>query len=953
MSHSEESNPPSEEEDESPDETPLSALAPRADLQEEQPADVSASPAIQCLNELFSAGKIPGTRAAELKASYTLLHDTLKRTQESEIRLLQDAKRFTAQIERQRQDLEQAEQFPEGSDSEVSRMRQQLLKFYNDLKEVEDREDKLHYDLQCLREERAILEKEYETLPKPGELEKKTKALKDSCEELRREIAQRRLEIKALKEDMETKQKQIQREQHELDEKKETVADCENELVQLHSIPGQLGKEIERINHKKMDLEKKKDEMEAQVSELLAGKKQTEAQCRKVEEEKKEVMKELEGKREQLGNTEQELSQLLKEQDMTKEKEATLMGERAVLDLNLRHASLEKKTQHDTLSRKLREKERQLRSLKKMELQLKLANDTLVHTQFLHEKVKSEMDALPKDDGSALERRKELQKEVEMLKRNLLQQQTFTMAEAHKVEQCLAEEQELIKDTHRYREELTHLICLAQIKADEREQKSRDFVKAEQRYNRIKQELRGKSLVIQEHKKQNQEVQTRLNIFAKMYDFIKNERNKCVFLIQTASQRAAEMREKLKILENEVEILRTNAVNKERLLQKSKLKHLHSHTLRDSLRNDISKVNWVQFEMKDKREEQKLNIGKLTHMINHAEEALVQLRKKYESAVQNRNDRGVQLIEREEEVCIFYEKVNIQESLIRNGNMEIQAMEEEICFLKMLISEEARQLELLRKNLPSKRALEREVVTLQIQLSECQDRVLELEKTLEDPETQNRTRVLEGKDPTPPELVKKIEQLEIRLAEREEQLLEKELVYEQVTRLSQRIRAKADNGKHDTLALAKKVNQLQSKIKETTRKMMAVVSELSMQQANAMALQEEIKMKENFLESCHRRLEQGLPPSEDMELEWLKTLREEKQHKIEAENRAKAVEEEDRHQLPSGVYTTAEARPNAYIPQEDALPLPRPYGALAPFKPSEPGTNMRHIRKPVPKPIEI
>lgn len=65
-------------------------------------------------------------------------------------------------------------------------------------------------------------------------------------------------------------------------------------------------------------------------------------------------------------------------------------------------------------------------------------------------------------------------------------------------------------------------------------------------------------------------------------------------------------------------------------------------------------------------------------------------------------------------------------------------------------------------------------------------------------------------------------------------------------------------------------------------------------------------------------------------------------------------EEEEQHILPNGIYTTAEQRPNAYIPEdENVLPLPRPYGALAPFKPSEPCSNMRHIRKPMIKPIEI
>lgn len=52
--------------------------------------------------------------------------------------------------------------------------------------------------------------------------------------------------------------------------------------------------------------------------------------------------------------------------------------------------------------------------------------------------------------------------------------------------------------------------------------------------------------------------------------------------------------------------------------------------------------------------------------------------------------------------------------------------------------------------------------------------------------------------------------------------------------------------------------------------------------------------------------------------------------------------------------TTAEQRPNAYMPDISCdLPVPRPYGKHAPFKPSEPGSNMRHIRKPNPIAIDI
>ncbi|XP_031676491.1 LOW QUALITY PROTEIN: coiled-coil domain-containing protein 146-like [Oncorhynchus kisutch] len=949
----EQTNPPSgggEEET-----TPLSALAPDAALQEESlalgPSHVSVSPAFQCLDQLFSTGKISGTKAAKLKASFSLLHDTLKSSQQSEIRLLQEAKQFRAELERQQRDLETAEQFPEGPETEVSRMRQQLLKFHNDLRQAEERDYQMNYQLECLTEEKLCLEKEYESQPKPVELEKRAKALKDSSEELRKEVSQRRQEIHSLLEDMEARHKLMTREQRELDHKKDSIVNNQAELAQLLSVPGQLGKEIERINRKKMEVEKSKAALDEQLSEVAALQKMTEARCRSLEEEKREVRRQVEGRRAHLEAAEREHSMLQKEQEMTKEKEVIMMGQRGMLDINTGHCIMERKTVHENLAQKQRERDRQLRELKKVELQLKQAQDALVYTQLLHDKTKSTRDVKPKSDR-ILKTRQEMQLEVDKLKRNLIHRQPVAEVETQLIEQCVEQEQELMRQSHRHREELHTLSCLTQIKADEREQKSRDRHRAEQRYNRIKQELRGKSLVIHELKKQNQEVQSRLGV-AKLYDNIKGDRNKCMNLIQMASQRTAEMREKFKILDNEIEILRTNAINKEKLLQKSRLKHFHSHTIRDSLRNDISKVTLVLHEMRQKREEQKLNLGRLTHMINYHEQNLLQMRKSHDNAVQSRNDRGVQLLEREEEMCIFYEKVNVQEGLIRDGNIEMQALEEETRCLQMITKEEGRQTALSRKLVPCQRRLKGESTMLQIQLAECKERMLELEKALEDPGQENRARELEGKDPSPVELTQKIEQLEVGLAEREELLLEKDLVFEQVTRLSQRIRAKAENGKQDTLQLAKKVNELQGRIKESTRRMMAVVSELSMRQASAMTLQQELKERELFLDTCHRRLDQGLPPSEDLEQEWQHILRDEQRRQADQQEKDRLVEEEERSQLPSGVYTTAEARPNAYIPLGDTLPLPKPYGALAPFKPSEPGTNIRHIRKPEPKPIEI
>ncbi|XP_066489767.1 coiled-coil domain-containing protein 146 isoform X2 [Tiliqua scincoides] len=859
-------------------EEPIYAVAPSVNIQDEGSIDVATCPAFQSLDELFYAGLIPGTRVAELKAKYTLLHDTLVSLQESEIQLLQDAKRFTAIIEEQQEKLEKAEQFPEESTSELSKLRQQYLRYHNEYNAIQEREFEIQYKLNSLLEDKKLLEKEYCRIPKASDAERRIKVLKDSCEEIRKETTHRRQEIKALKEDLSSRQKHLTRDQKDLDELFRKQEELKDDLVHLQSIPIQIGKEVEKISRRKQ----------------------------------------------------------------------------GSLEMSFRNCVVMKQKLHDVLSRMQRERERDFRNFKKMEMQLRIAQEGLEQVKLHHERILLEIDAVPKDDGTLLERRRELQREVEIAKRNLTQEKTSTDVEGRMLEQCVAEEDQLFKALEHYRDDVANLIRMTQLKADEREQKSKDFLKAQIRLNSIVREIKTKDFEIREYKKKQKSIQRQMKEYAKMYDIVRNERNKLVNFVHAARQKTAEMKDRVKMLDNDMELLRNNAIIKDRKLQKYQLKLANNMAIKDSIHNDVCKVLQTLQEMKEKREQQLMDVERLTNMLTRVEEEMVQLRKQYERAVQRRNESGVLLIEREEEVCIFYEKINIQEMMSRNGDIEINVMNEKIRFLKMKLTEKKRQIELSLKTLPMKRGLDADLVVLQIQYSQCKDKIKSLEKMFTDPNRENRTRALPGKDLSQAELFKKIEALEIKLAQKEEKLLEKDFIYEQVSRLTEKIHTKVENGKGDTLILAKKMNRLQMKIKTTTQAMMALIAELSMNQAHAIKLQQEMRDKEHFLTCVTSRLEKGLPLPKEVETAWLKVLRDEEMHKAAAAAKAKRTEEEEQYLLPTSVYTTAEQRPNAYIPDDESvLPLPKPYGALAPFKPGEPSANMRHIRKPLIKPIEI
>ena len=55
--------------------------------------------------------------------------------------------------------------------------------------------------------------------------------------------------------------------------------------------------------------------------------------------------------------------------------------------------------------------------------------------------------------------------------------------------------------------------------------------------------------------------------------------------------------------------------------------------------------------------------------------------------------------------------------MIRNGEVELKSKEEEIRFLELQAQEEKRSVQLLHKAMPNKVNMEKELVTLQIQVS--------------------------------------------------------------------------------------------------------------------------------------------------------------------------------------------------------------------------------------------
>lgn len=139
-----------------------------------------------------------------------------------------------------------------------------------------------------------------------------------------------------------------------------------------------------------------------------------------------------------------------------------------------------------------------------------------------------------------------------------------------------------------------------------------------------------KEMIGRDLKKRRRAIIARVKDFQQLYDLVKNQRNRFVNLIQAARQGIAEMKEKLRISTNELEILRAESVKKDHLLVQRRADIQKGISYRNSMR---AKVNAVRIQIRERQnrvDEQIAEIEKHNSIINTAEKDMIRIRKQYE-----------------------------------------------------------------------------------------------------------------------------------------------------------------------------------------------------------------------------------------------------------------------------------------------------------------------------------
>eukprot|EP01006_Ploeotia_vitrea_P008854 TRINITY_DN21046_c0_g1_i1.p1 TRINITY_DN21046_c0_g1~~TRINITY_DN21046_c0_g1_i1.p1 ORF type:complete len:990 (+),score=582.58 TRINITY_DN21046_c0_g1_i1:36-2972(+) len=964
--------------------------------------EVSNSPAFMFLDDLGRRGQLSAAQIQMFKNKYQQLHETVMATYSNESALLSAAKNLHGRYKERSQELEKAMTTSRHIETTLEQLKKQQAASQHELSEIEDGRNMVRFEQEELerRKAEAIDVLEERRAHYMDEIAPEVAQLKEEIQDLEAEIKAQR----------ESHDKEVNSTQEYMDQISETtsrIAAAERnkhhrrvELNQVLGDPDRLRADANVVSKSLKEYEARAQSLQDEISKYEADMERQRQERKEAEQDSDKLNLFMDQLLKAITQREQHIAEIEKQLDEEHHRSTVALERRAQIELEKKEARMVIHNEQEALKVYVKETDKQKRRQEK----LRRKRDTMVgvlpglvrQQELLHRQVEDLKQSVRQQKKTLVEFKQEEELFIsQFLQQEKVEEETSEMLRA--VERECGELEDKMKtlehDERMLKKRVSELEAAREVLA-------RSASQATSAYREEREAAKVKQLILMDLDKQTAEASSRLENCTALYEKVKNQRNKFANLNQTSAQALAEMREKIKILNNEVEILRNESTARDRVLAEEVRVRQQAIAARDGSRVEQNKLQNQDARKRQAKNKNLVEIEKLNAIVNAAEREMMRLRKAYSQAVDARNLTGIQLIDRNDELSILYEKYSIQESIIKKGHEEMHKREEEIRFIDLDIAEVRRRIDMGRKKMPKQgdyAQLRKRLKELENRLNDERKRAQQLATKLEAPlplstaaaggggggaaaatttgasagsdvehksadsggaaaandggvSAPDRARVLQGHDPEPEQLAAKIEVLEERLNDKKEQLLEKELVLDEVTSLSDKLRAQAAESRGSTLDLAKRVNEYQAKIRTATRKMMAAVSELSMYQATALKLEQERKDREVQLQEARERLNRGEPPTDDARHEWYRKERDRVRRHQAMLKRAMDAEAQANAD-PNAITTTAETRHTMYLDEETGLP--KPYGNLAPFKPSSVGAQIRHYRNPVVKDIEI
>ncbi|XP_069756198.1 cilia- and flagella-associated protein 58 isoform X2 [Narcine bancroftii] len=801
----------------------------------------------EVLNELM------GDKGLEkFRLEYEKLHQALKKSHENEKRLMSKCKELNAEIVANSTKVTTALKLSQDDQSTIDSLKQEIEKAWKMVDSALEQEKRGKETIRSLKQEIGNLTR----LVEQGAglslgQESSVNDLLKIQEQLTKERDELLKEVVALREkvaEMATREQELD---HLKAESDQNVAQLQHDIQMRENEIAREVRRKEKMSKEMTRMKEELDENQAEIKALMAQQQKTKDEHQKLDLQLKEqkILNERASKDLELLNQKFLKLQQENEQQIMITDQLTVENQQKLMDLKAKEDDVAQLHQDVAKLTKVREVlQRKLHQVEDQKLDLDHQRETLKNLTVSLEK---ELESTKKKielDKKAVD---ELVRERDILNKNVLKAVSATEKQMNLVKLHEQSKKVLDQEIHNYNQEAQKQRNIIFHLEKERDRYINEASDLTQKVLQYMEDIKVFEMQNFDFKKKISEAESKLKQQQNLYEAVRCDRNLYSKNLIEAQDEIAEMKRKLKIMHHHIDQLKEEISTKEAALVKQHLEYQRMEKEKDALKTEVQRMRQKAQDTRIFIENQEIEERKLLRIIEEADAERIRQKKELDQVINERDILGTQLVRRNDELALLYEKIKIQQSMLNKGEIQYRQRVDDIRLLRVEIRKLRREKSILSKSVSNLDDLRREVYQVQKELLKERTRCRALEEELENPMNVHRWRKLEASDPSRYELILKVQTLQKRLISKTEEVVEKELLLQEKEKLY--VELKHILARQPGPEAAEQLMIYQRTLRDKTKQLKALTSELNMFESQSQEYKHEIDRLSQELQNVKKK----------------------------------------------------------------------------------------------------
>merc|ERR1740121_2467558 len=303
----------------------------------------------------------------------------------------------------------------------------------------------------------------------------------------------------------------------------------------------------------------------------------------------------------------------------------------------------------------------------------------------------------------------DLLRERDILNKSVVKADERTKKQIDVVKRQETQKMNLEKDIARWKSDLQDFRKRIGELERQREKYSAELQQAQTKHAAAKEDLKTRVGVLTDLKKQIANVEAKLTTQKNLYESVQMDRNGHSKSYEDFKDQIADMRRKFKNMFFQNTALKEEIREKDNRVVRSHFNYESVLKLNEKLKDSKEKARRRMNNLMDIVETQRTQMKKLESTIQEAENERQAQQKELEGVIGERDILGAQLIRRNEELALLYEKIKIQQSTLQKGESQYNERVVEVNKLRADIRKAKADVELAKTQVTNVDSLKREI----------------------------------------------------------------------------------------------------------------------------------------------------------------------------------------------------------------------------------------------------